>query len=173
MLQDDEQAGFDALARRIRIENHERTLAIVNGAELEELLGELLLAFMANDKEAEKTVKRYNFYTRIQIAYCLGLISRDEYSDLQTIKEIRNHFAHSSNNPKGSTFEDKELLDLCKQLRIPQQRPDLFDGKSPSKVFDATSFVLKENLFARKWKAGKQKCLIPHEIDSKDWEPYF
>ena len=158
--------------RRTQIENRDRTLAIVSGVDLEESLGKLILALMIDDEEAENTLNHTlnTFYSRIQIAYCLGLISSDEYIDLHIIRRIRNYFAHST---KGSSFENPQAMALCMNLRIPQQHPDLFDSLSPSERFGATVFVLSQNIWHRISTARRRRSSVPDEIDSAQWEEFF
>ena len=160
------------MAEQVATQNHDRTSAIVSGVALEESLRDLVLTYFAKVPEAERTVNNVlgNFNSLINVSYCLGLVSRDEYSDLHAARQIRNYFAHS---PKGSTFADARPLELCSQLRIPVQRPELFDKLSCSEKFEATTFVLLENLGTRQWRAREHQCLIPEEIDPSEWDIFF
>lgn len=169
---DEIEAMFKEYETRTQLENRDRTLAIVGGAGLEELLGKLILALMIDGKVAENTLNHTfsSFYSRIQIAYCFGLISPDEYTDLHTIRKIRNYFAHSTS---GSSFRDPQVIDLCRDLQIPKQRPDLFNRLSPAEIFESTAFVLSENIEDRASMARQQKCSVPDEIDSERWQEFF
>ena len=156
----------------MQTENRERTLAIVGGVDLEELLGRMLSEIFIEGRESEATLGRVlgTFHSRTQVAYCLGLISSDEYADLHTIRRIRNHFAHNS---KGCSFGDQEVIDLCQNLRIPRQRPDLFEDLSPAEQFEATVFVLQQNLWDRMIAAKQRRSAVPDEIDSRRWQEFF
>lgn len=159
-------------ANKTKIVNSERTLAIISGVDLEELLGNILSNIFIDDKQAENTLQQVfnTFYSKIEVAYSLGLISSDEYVDLNITRKIRNYFAHT---PEGSSFNDQKVIDLCINLRIPQQRPELFDDLSTSEKFDSVVFVLRENLWQRAEAAKQKKASIPEEIDSSHWQEYF
>ncbi|MBA3426004.1 MAG: hypothetical protein H0U04_16005 [Rubrobacter sp.] len=165
------QRGLAEAARRLMTVNQERAAAIVAGANLEESLGEALSGFMVEGQESERLVRDNlrDFGSRIRFVFSLGLISKDEFKDLDTVRKIRNHFAHE----KECSFEDRKVVDLCGNLLIPKQRPDLFDGLSPYETFEAVALVLSENLFDRAWQAKKVRCTTPEEIDSRKWEEYW
>lgn len=157
---------------RQRTENRDRTSAIVNAVDLEQLLVTLILDIMIDDQESENTLKQTlnSFHAKIQLAYCLGLVSLDEYTDLHIIRRVRNYFAHS---PSGSTFEDQKVAALCDNLKIPQHRSELFDDLSLSEKFNSTVFVLSQNIWDRRSLAKKRKGCIPDEIDSEQWVEFF
>jgi len=58
------------------------------------------------------------FGARIDISYCLGLISKEELQDLQIIQDIRNKFAHRLHD---ISFDDEDIIEACKRLNIPQK----------------------------------------------------
>jgi len=47
------------------------------------------------------------------LAYCLGLVSEEEFRDLDLIYRIRNYFAHHFPRP---TFESQPVVERCRQL---------------------------------------------------------
>jgi DNA-binding MltR family transcriptional regulator len=55
---------------------------------------------------------------RCDLAYCLGLITRDQRSDLKTIAKIRNKFAHDFN---VASFDVSSVRDHCASLKSPGQ----------------------------------------------------
>ncbi len=55
-----------------------------------------------------------SFAARADLAYCLGLASKDHYEDLRRIAEIRNAFAH---NHLQLTFGDARVQEMCSNLR--------------------------------------------------------
>lgn len=158
-------------ARRLMTVNRERTAAIVAGVILEEALGEVLSHFMVEGQESERLLhdNLRDFSSRIRFAFSLGLISKDEFKDLDAIRKIRNYFAHE----KECSFEDRKVVDLCGNLLIPRQRPDLFDGLSPYESFEAVVLVLSEDLSDRAWQAKKVRRTTPKEIDSRTWEEFW
>ncbi len=55
------------------------------------------------------------FSARINLAYAFAYISEDVYRDLNTIRMIRNEFAHE----RGSlTFKDQTIVDKCNNLIV-------------------------------------------------------
>ena len=79
----------------------DRAAALLAAGYLDHLLGELLAVNMvvAQSQVEELLYKNGNgplgtFSARIDLAYCLGLTSDDEYRDLNLVRKIRNDFAH-------------------------------------------------------------------------------
>lgn len=115
-----------------------RASVIISGALIDTLLRDLLVTFMVNDKKevdslvgSEKDVDKPlgAFGARIKAAYCLGLISKEEYSDLKIIQKVRNQFAHKLH---GFSFDDPMIVDLCNSLRQPEILKDTNAGKFQS-----------------------------------------
>jgi len=103
-----------------------RAAVILSGAFLDNLLRELIGSFMIdNTKIVDELLGTENvseaplssFSARIKTAYCLGLISKSEYDDLNLIKKIRNRFAHKLH---GYTFDDQEIIMWCNSLLTPK-----------------------------------------------------
>ena len=77
----------------------DRVIAIVGASYLDEMLAQILRAVFVDDKEAvENLIGQYGPIgtngARYSLAYCLGLITREERDDLKAIADIRNKFAH-------------------------------------------------------------------------------
>lgn len=53
-------------------------------------------------------------YNRARLAYCLGLIDKPTFQNIDFIGQIRNLFAHS---PAPVDFDDTEITDLCNKLK--------------------------------------------------------
>lgn len=100
----------------------ERAAAVLAAAYLDHLLGELLTATMtAEPEEVEELLFQKGsgplgtFSARIDTAYCLGLLSRDERRDLHLIRKIRNNFAHELT---GMSFEGTQIIaNRCRELK--------------------------------------------------------
>ena len=76
----------------------DRGAILISAALLDECLRSLIAIFLVDDKKevnellgSEKHYERPlgTFGARIKTAYCLGLISRDEFDDLRIIQKIR------------------------------------------------------------------------------------
>ena len=84
---------------------------------LEEQLGAIIDAFLLEGSEKSLWLEGFNapigtFSARIKAAHCLGLISQSERDDCDTLRKIRNEFAHNHR----SSFDDQKVIDLCKNL---------------------------------------------------------
>jgi len=74
--------------------SNDRSLAIVGAALVESSLTYLIESYLIDDKSKVDIFINNDFSSKIQLAYCLGLISKDEYNDFNCIRKIRNLFAH-------------------------------------------------------------------------------
>jgi len=78
----------------------ERGLVLTLSAFAEESLGYALSAFMMKNKSGAKLLDGFNaplgtFSSRIQAAHALGIVTEDQYEDLEHLRKIRNHFSHT------------------------------------------------------------------------------
>ena len=84
----------------------DRVMAVVGAAYLDSIIEQLLrAAFMSDEEEADRLLAPDRPIgatgARYQLAYCLGLISRDQRDDLKTIAKVRNLFAHDYSDRKS------------------------------------------------------------------------
>lgn len=56
-----------------------------------------------------------SFGTRIRVARALAWINEDAYTDLNTVRDIRNDFAHQWDHTLG--FDNQSIADRCSNLR--------------------------------------------------------
>lgn len=102
----------------------DRATVLLGAAYLDKLLGKLLNAKIINDeKVCDELLKNPysplgSFHSRILSAYGLGLIHSEEFEDLTIIRRIRNDFAHEI---FGMTFDNRSVIDLCKNLNLPKK----------------------------------------------------
>jgi len=101
----------------------DRATAVLGGAFADARLEELLKKFFIEDKEeVEKLMSPEQalggFGSRARVAYCLGLITKNQYKDLQIIGKIRNQFAHGLH---GESFDNSRIKDLCGNLITPNK----------------------------------------------------
>lgn len=103
----------------------DRTVAIVGGAWVEEgLSGMLQAAFQPDPAVWKRVTASYgplsSFSAMIDIAYLLNLVSSQIYSDLNTIRGVRNIFAHDIAHKKTRerlSFASSDIKDKCLVLR--------------------------------------------------------
>lgn len=124
----------------------DRAVAIVCASILDTQLSDMLKNFMIDDKNIKKDLLEGNsplstFSAKIKTAYYLGLISEDEYKNLDTLRKIRNDFAHQLIN---ISFDNNQSIKArCNNLYIPKNRyvPEVIprpteDGKIPKLNLD-------------------------------------
>lgn len=94
-----------------------RGAVMVACAYLDEQLRGIIDAYLVEDSDKGVLLDGFNaplgtFSARIKAAHCLGLISDEERDDCDTLRKIRNEFAHSHR----VSFDDRKVVDLCKNL---------------------------------------------------------
>lgn len=107
-----------------------RAAVIISAAFLDSQLRRLISKAFIDDQKivddllgTEKIVERplSSFGARIKIAYCMGLISKKIFNDLETIKRIRNKFAHKLHN---YSFNESEIVKWCSSLKLAKEVTD-------------------------------------------------
>lgn len=98
----------------------ERGLILALSAFAEESLGHLLESFMLPNLAAKKLLDGFNaplgtFSARIQAAYALGLITAEQFDNLELMRKIRNEFAHSW---KGVSFKNQKIASYIAALHF-------------------------------------------------------
>lgn len=100
-----------------------RAAVIIAGAYLDEQLRQIIICSFVNKSSiaddlvgTEKKIDRplSSFSSRIKLAYCLGLINKQVYDDLEIIRRIRNRFAHKLHN---YSWDEPEIKEWCKKLK--------------------------------------------------------
>ena len=106
-------------------EESPRASVIISCAFLDSLLRDLIFSFMVDDaKRVDELLGSVDgseapissLSARIKTAYCLGLVTKREFDDLNLIRRIRNRFAHRRH---GYNFENQEIIDWCNSLQTP------------------------------------------------------
>jgi len=108
-----EKQIFDEFSRET-----DRAAAVLVGSYLDALLEDLLRTLLVDEGVRRGGRPLLNgalvsFTNRVDAAYALGLISTEEASDLSTINEIRNVFAHQL---LGVSFKTPSVQALCDKL---------------------------------------------------------
>jgi DNA-binding MltR family transcriptional regulator len=105
-----------------------------NRAWLDAALESMIAKFMVDDPEVVdrllgRTRPLSSLSSRIDLAYCVGLIGPAARTDLNTIRDIRNDFAHLID---GLSFDDQSVVGRCNNLTAGK-----FDFPPPAPVFSA------------------------------------
>jgi DNA-binding MltR family transcriptional regulator len=130
--------GINLLTRSLR-DLDDRGLVLSLAAFAEEALGELLKAFMKPSEATIQLIEGFNaplgtFSSRIKAAYAIGLITKDQFLDLERLRKIRNEFAHSWKPIDLSKQKVAALIDGMVFSRIDDNFPDTPSKKIRSSI---------------------------------------
>jgi len=95
--QKENPAPFEQFLRDFQSET-DRGVALVGATYLDEILGIMLANYFVGDEDvADRLIgpayPLYTFSVKTDLAYCLGLLSPEIYSDLNIVRKIRNEFS--------------------------------------------------------------------------------
>ncbi|CAN5164262.1 MAG: hypothetical protein ACR2GW_12640 [Pyrinomonadaceae bacterium] len=137
-LAQESQALYDVL-------NKESDLAcvLISASYLDYALASLLKHYFIESEIANKLLNPPRgalsaFASRTDLSYCLGLIPKGLYQNLETIGEIRNAFAHSYLFLK---LDHPEIAKLIDKLTFPAVHTSITIDGSNVKHNDPTSFA--------------------------------
>lgn len=99
----------------------DRAIALITAAFLDDALAAVLRHALVDDAKILDELFGTDrplgtLSSRIKIAYCLGHISHGSFRDLETIRAIRNDFAHSR---QALNFQSQGIRERCMKLRTP------------------------------------------------------
>ncbi|MDD2734074.1 MAG: MltR family transcriptional regulator [Desulfuromonadaceae bacterium] len=114
------------IVRRALREESDRGCALFAAAYLDTALEALLKASFVEGRKAEGelfegTAPLSSFSAKIKLAYFLGIISDQCRRDLDTIRKIRNDFAHDATI---ISFETRSIADRCHNLGFSCHEPE-------------------------------------------------
>lgn len=97
----------------------DRGAALLGAAFLDDVLDVMLRGYFIDDPEAVNKLcgmgrPLESFGSRTHLAYCLGLLGKDVYHDVNLVREIRNDFAHRH----PANFEFPEVKAKCIRLKV-------------------------------------------------------
>jgi DNA-binding MltR family transcriptional regulator len=100
------------------VDGSDLAAALVASSFLDECLRSLLAAFFRKGETTESLLRSGRgvlgtYASRMDLAYSLALIEKAELTNLRTIGEIRNAFAHSYTEGR---FDDQLIAPLCNRL---------------------------------------------------------
>jgi mannitol operon repressor len=120
----------------------EKGSVLVAATMLEEQLNLLISSYMINENQT--FIKSLNFYTSTQLAFSLGLIYQSEYNAINSIRKIRNKFAHKWDIT--SLNDTEEIIKECVQLKTPHSE-QIINGNKGFKINEPrTRFNLMASL---------------------------
>lgn len=145
---------------RTLIELDDRGLVVSLGAFAEEALGVLLAAFLRKNASTRYLTTGFNaplgsFSTRIKGCHALGLITDEQFSDLERLRKLRNAFAHTW---KSLSLSDQAIAAHITALSFPASH-DEFPETPRDKLIQSLSFLLVElSLQARQIETGGHRA---------------
>ncbi len=150
----------------------DRGAALVGAALIDSRIERLLISHFADERIAQELLNGGNaplssFSARLKLAFGLGLISELEYKECDTIRKIRNEFAH---HVHGLTFAVPKLTDLARNLRANTPSGDRFKG-DPRQLFINSVIMVSLSFwyrpeYAREARASRREWnhqLVPDE----------
>lgn len=114
-----ENTGIKALEAELARAS-DRAAAILAGSLIETRLTAFLKANVQDDKKIWERITHSSapigsFSAKIDVAYLFRLISKEAHTDLVTMKNIRNAFAHDLTI---QDFDTQSIRDQCKNLKL-------------------------------------------------------
>jgi hypothetical protein len=145
---------FDKFSERMNSES-DRACAVLSAALLDAKLETLFQRHLRSFHEELLGASRPigSFSTRIQLANALALVSDDARADLDTIRFIRNKFAHSFDYELG--FDDQSITDRCTNPRTAKAYIDGFDlaAAAPRRKLSAMAIhAIRDRFRAPRWR---------------------
>jgi len=130
----------------------DRGVALYASAYLDSALSDLLYCSLVTSKQIEKdlfkgTAPLASFSSRISMSFYLGKISNNERRELDLLRKIRNHFAHSA---QSISFATPDIANRCSELMFSYHD----DRSIPRKNFIASSFGLLARIHSETYKAN-------------------
>jgi len=119
-LPEPDDPDFNSINRfnRALSAHDERGLALALAAFAEDTLGRLLLTYLIDCKQSKDLVEGFNaplgtLASRMKAAYAVGLLTKEQYEDLEVARKIRNLFAH---NWEGVSLSQPDIRAMIGQL---------------------------------------------------------
>jgi len=115
-----ESHSLESLNRFLSLigEQDDRAMVLSLATFIEDTLGRLLLAYFRNCKATKELIEGFNaplgtFGTRIKAVYSFGLVTEDQYKDMEILRKVRNQVAH---NWEGISLAHDDIQSMIGQL---------------------------------------------------------
>lgn len=156
----------------------DRSKVIVGASIVDEMLERLLRKKLIYDKKIhEDTFQSSNgflgtFSSKIKACYLFGLISKELFSDIEIIRKIRNHFAHTIT---GCSFENNEINGLCENFSFVKKAFQTDWKAQPKAALFILEVAVIEVALVKKITRVDTIVEFPNEIndlgfEQKDWD---
>lgn len=115
-----EEGQLDSLNRFMRLvgKQDERAMVLSLATFIEDALGRLLLAYFRDCKATRELVEGFSaplgtLGSRIKVVYAVGLVTEEQFKDMEILRKVRNQFAH---NWEGVSLERNDIAAMVGQL---------------------------------------------------------
>ncbi len=125
---------------------------------IEDTLGRLLIAYFRNCKATKDLIVGFNaplgtLGSRIKAAYSFGLVTQEQYKDMDLLRKIRNEFAHDW---EGVTLERNDIKDMAGELSRYTLDGKVIDGGVRERLLGTLSTCCIElQVFVGRLESGK------------------
>lgn len=152
-------------------------VVLAAGAFFESKLGECIRHYLVADEVSDGLLAPNGAIgplgARIDVAYCLRIIEKEQHRALKKMAKIRNVFAHDL----FASFDSKSVVDKTKDFAMSYLEVEIFkkmcdDPKeTPKQMFIFTAFVLGMELSHREidvWMhVGDYKSVVPQHLEEE------
>ncbi|MBO5349672.1 MAG: hypothetical protein J6A89_07645 [Clostridia bacterium] len=138
----------------------DRAMVITSASILDSQLEMLLKEFMITDSKIDERLFNANsslatLSAKNSMCYYLGIISENEYKNIEIIRKIRNRFAHEIEIKK--MCNDQAIIDLCNNLTLTKEMymPETItirDGRVPELEVEPLENIDTQTKFIRVFK---------------------
>lgn len=115
-----DESKLDSLNRFMRLigKQDERAMVLSLATFIEDTLGRLLLAYFRDCKATRELIEGFSaplgtLGSRIKAVYAVGLVTEEQFKDMEILRKIRNQFAH---NWEGVSLERNDIAAMVGQL---------------------------------------------------------
>jgi len=126
----------------------DRGIVLISSEFLSHCLEILLKSFMIKSKETDKLFETFqplsSFSSRINVSLSCGLISREEYNELNVIRKIRNRSAHSFQEFSLDKNNVQNLSEYKRHKNIPDH-----PFSKPKNILTNTVIQLSDSILKR------------------------
>jgi DNA-binding MltR family transcriptional regulator len=113
---------------------------------IEDTLGRVLLAYFRDCKATKELVSGFNaplgtLSSRIKAGYAFGLLTKEQFEDMEILRNIRNKFAH---NWQGIDLGNPDIMSLIGKLSLYTFDPRIVPGNAREKLLTTLSMCCIE-----------------------------
>lgn len=118
----------------------ERNAVLIVGAAFDTQLEKLLKKRLIQESSVTNKIAEFSsFSSKINLCFCLGILSEDERHDLNLLRDIRNAFSH---NIFDCDFNNVQVSEAISNLIIPRKAKAIPEAESIKQFFNIGVVIL-------------------------------